>query len=205
MDLVLGIDLGTSYFKLGLFDRAGQLRGLGRVLVEKNTEQGRCELAVDSFWSLLREGLAQACEEAGARCDQIRAVGYSSQANSFVLLDANSEPLTPLVLWPDRRVEEVDPAIQSLWQRKDFLATTALGMDVSPGFLVSKLHWFSQRQPEVWVCVKRIMTISDYLTHALTGQAVGDMGTAALLGLLDLAEVVFESPPARQCGGRGWR
>ena len=34
MELVCGIDLGTSYFKVGLFDRAGRLIGLGRVPVE---------------------------------------------------------------------------------------------------------------------------------------------------------------------------
>ena len=36
MEYILGIDLGTSYFKLGLFDKDGNLRGLGRVAVEKN-------------------------------------------------------------------------------------------------------------------------------------------------------------------------
>jgi len=33
MRLLLGLDLGTSYFKVGLFSPEGELRGLGRVRV----------------------------------------------------------------------------------------------------------------------------------------------------------------------------
>jgi xylulokinase len=61
VSLLLGIDLGTSYFKVGLFDETGQLRGLGRVAVAKAEPQaGFCELAAAEFWRLLREALAQA-------------------------------------------------------------------------------------------------------------------------------------------------
>ena len=59
MELVLGIDLGTSYFKLGLFDSDGNLCGLGRVAVEKDTGNGSlCELPTERFWKLLQMGLA---------------------------------------------------------------------------------------------------------------------------------------------------
>jgi hypothetical protein len=45
MALLLGIDLGTSYIKAGLFDRAGRLHGLGRVAVGmKEPAPGRKEL-----------------------------------------------------------------------------------------------------------------------------------------------------------------
>ncbi|MEY4923893.1 MAG: family of carbohydrate kinase, N-terminal domain, partial [Verrucomicrobiota bacterium] len=35
MALLLGIDFGTSYFKVGLFDARGVQKGLGRVAVHK--------------------------------------------------------------------------------------------------------------------------------------------------------------------------
>ena len=51
MELVLGIDLGTSYFKHGVFDRSGELRGLTRVAVETNNGDGLlCELPTQRFW-----------------------------------------------------------------------------------------------------------------------------------------------------------
>ncbi len=187
MELVLGIDLGTSYFKLGLFDRAGEPRGLGRVSVPTEVGGGSlCELAVEDFWSALREGLRQALQQADAKDSDIQAMGYSSQANSFVLLDEHDKPLTPLILWPDSREEEIDPAVLQLWQREDFFRITGLGIQYSEQFAIAKMKWFQRHQPDVWARTSRIMMISDYLVFSLTGQAFGDGGTASLLGLLDL-------------------
>ena len=189
MDLVLGIDLGTSYFKVALFDRSGGIRGLGRIAVNTDSSDGRrCELPIDRFWSILRDGLNQALNQAGASDTDIRAAGYSSQANSFVLLDEHDRPLTPLVLWPDRRAEEIEPAVLRLWQRRDFLAVTGLGVPPGPGFVAAKLRWFQRHCPHIWSRVRSIMTISDHLVFGLTGRRVSDGGTCSLLGLWDLRE-----------------
>ena len=187
MELFLGIDLGTSYFKAGLFDTNGILRGLGRKFVEKDNGNGaKCELPVDYFWSLLHQCLDEAYQQARSKPEDIRAVSYSSQATSFLLLDNNDESLTPLILWPDSRVEEMDLAVLDILQRSDFRKTTGLGISLSSQFCIAKLRWFQKNLPSLWGRVKRIMTISDYLSFGLTGQRAGDLGTASLLGLLDI-------------------
>jgi len=186
MELVLGVDLGTSYFKVGLFDRDGSLRGLGRVFVPKDTGDGsRCELPVERFWKVLRQAVDDACEMADASAADIVAIAYSSQANTFILLDAEREPLTPLIVWLDRRVKEVDERLRRLWTREDFLDVTGLGI-TGPEVGTAKMCWFQNRQPELWRMTKHVMTITDYLVYSLTGEASGDEGTASLLGLLDL-------------------
>jgi xylulokinase len=189
VELVAGIDLGTSYFKIGLFDRDGKMRGLGRVAVDKDTDDtGRCELPVERFWQLLKTAFADACKQANALPEQVRALGYSSQVNSFVLLDKNNAPLTPLILWPDFRPKEVDNAVKKLWQHPDFLSVTGLGIGLTPTFCVAKLKWFEKHQPDIWARTQKIMTISDYFVFALTDKIVGDAGTASLLGLYDLPQ-----------------
>ena len=40
MGFYLGIDLGTSYFKAGIFDEQGNLVGLGRCCVDKQVDDG---------------------------------------------------------------------------------------------------------------------------------------------------------------------
>jgi sugar (pentulose or hexulose) kinase len=189
MDLVLGIDLGTSYFKLGLFDRGGVMRGLGRVPLRTDAGDGSlCELPARRFWSALRDGLAEALAQAGARAAEILALGYCSQANSFLLLDDHGDPLTPLILWPDGREDTIDPAVRRLWQRDDFLDVTGLGIPPSVGLCVSKVRWFCSHQRDLWSRTHRLLTISDYLASTLTGHCVGDAGTAALLGIWNVRE-----------------
>ena len=187
MELFLGIDLGTSYFKAGLFDTNGKLRGLGRKFVEKDTGDGdKCELPVDYFWSLLQQCIADAYQQAQAKPEDIRAVSYSSHASSFLLLGINDKPLTSLILWLDSRVNEIDSVVRCIYKRSDFREVTGLGIELSTQFCIAKLSWFQKYQPLLWGQVKRIMTISDYLTFGLTGETVGDLGTASLLGLLDI-------------------
>lgn len=188
MALLLGIDLGTSYFKVGLFDETGALKGLGRIAVEPATPApGRFELSVDAFWDRLRRGLAEALRQAGGSTGEIAGVSYSSQANTFVLLDDHDAPLTPLVLWTDQRGGAVDPDMARFAETETFGRTVGL-VGISGGFAVGKLRWFAANQPDVWRRTRRIMTISDYFTFALTGERVGDASTAAFLGLYDLTE-----------------
>jgi sugar (pentulose or hexulose) kinase len=186
MEYVLGIDLGTSYFKLGLFTRDGDMAGLGRVAVTKESGDGdRSEIPVDQFWNLLKQGLNEACSQAGISPEQIKALSYASQANSFLLLDGNKNPLTPVVLWCDDRAENMD-GIEDLFFRSDFIEDTGMGLTCSHQFCAAKLLWFQRYQPDLWSRTAYIATVSDYFTYAMTDRFAGDTGTASLLGMLNI-------------------
>jgi xylulokinase len=188
MSLLLGIDLGTSYFKVGLFDAAGALKGLGRVAVETDRPAPRrFEVPVPRFWMLLRRGLAEALDQAGANAREIAAVSYSSQTNSFVLLDRADSPLTPIVLWTDERAEPTAPDMVAFSRREEFARTVGFS-GWSGGFAAAKWRWFQENEAEIWARTDRALTLADYLTFALTGECVGDASTAAFLGLYDLAQ-----------------
>lgn len=186
MNYKLGIDLGTSYFKFGLYDENLNLKGLGRVAVEKNIGSGNlCEVSPETFIRLLQQGINQACQQANITSKDISSIGYSSQANSFILLDKSDKPLTPLVLWPDTRAKDLYPEVIELWQENDFMQTTGMGIEPGSGLCINKLLWFRKNKPEIWRQTKYILTISDYLVHLFTNKKTGDMGTASLLGLMN--------------------
>ncbi|MBN1835153.1 MAG: FGGY-family carbohydrate kinase [Spirochaetales bacterium] len=182
MSFVLGIDLGTTFFKFGIVDRDGALAGLGRVEpgIEK-PQAGFCELPVSELWSAVAAGIEQACQAAGIGRDRIEAVSYASQANSFLLLDHDHRPLSPILLWPDRRAEPVDPGVRDLWARPDYLGATGMKLE-SPELAMAKLAWLRREAPALWKRTRQVMSISDYLTFGLSGQAQGDEATTALLG-----------------------
>ena len=134
MDYVLGVDLGTSYFKLGLFNKQGDLCGFSRIFVPKDTGDGtRSEVPVDRFWQVLKKGLQEACVQAQITPSRIKAVAYSSQANSFVLLDKNKSPLTPIILWCDNRAENAY-LCKDVFNKDGFLDITGLGIGCSHQF-----------------------------------------------------------------------
>ncbi|HOF17673.1 MAG TPA: FGGY family carbohydrate kinase, partial [Phycisphaerae bacterium] len=189
--IVLGVDLGTSRFKAAVFDRHGTQRGLGRRDVAPDRGDGRCELPVDRFWRTLGEAIGEAMTRAAANAGDLEAVAYASQANSFLLLDETCRPLTPILLWPDRRVPQPPPAMRALWARPDFRAVTGVGAEAGTEFAAAKILWFQDRQPRLWRESRYVMTLSDYLVHSLTGRRVGDAGTASLLGMLDVRNLAW--------------
>lgn len=186
MELFLGIDLGTSYFKVGLFDADGRLRGLGRVAVEPvSPAEGRFELPAEQFWQRLRTGLHGALTAAGAGAAAIRGVSYSSQANTFLLLDDAERELTPLVFWHDQRARPLAPELAGFGATTEHQRRTGL-TGAAPERAPAKCRWFAVNEPALWAKAKRVMTISDYFTWSLTGERHGDAATAALTGLYDL-------------------
>jgi xylulokinase len=188
MSLLLGIDLGTSYFKVGLFDERGALRGMGRVPVPKVTPApDRCELGVPEFWRALRLGLAQALNQAHAQPSQISGISYSSQATTFLLLDERDDPLTPFIVWTDRRGAPLDPALAAFGQSAEFAHATGF-QGLAPESAGAKWRWFQREDPARWARARRIMTISDYFTFALTGERVGDASTAAFLAVYAIGQ-----------------
>jgi hypothetical protein len=165
-DLVLGIDLGTSYFKLGLFDRQGELRGMGRIFVAKDRGDGsRCEVPVDRFWALLCRGMSEACRQASASPEQICGLSYASQANSFLLLDRDMAPLTPLILWADDRAAETD-SLATLFKRSDFLPNTGIGIPPIAPVLPGQSR-LAQAAPACAVCTSGLF--DDHLGLSLLG------------------------------------
>lgn len=192
MDYILGVDLGTSYFKLGLFNRNGDLAGLGRVATPVDIGDGtRREMRIDRFWTILQQGLQQACKMANTTPDRIQAVAYAAQANSFVLLDKSMDPLTPVILWSDDRSLGM-AGIPDFFQIKNFINVTGLGVACNHQFCAAKILWLQKHQPEVWRRAAHLMTLSDYFTFALTNLQVGDAGTASLLGLLNIHNLQWQ-------------
>jgi sugar (pentulose or hexulose) kinase len=186
MALLLGIDLGTSYFKVGLFDEAGALQGLGRLAVEpRSSLPGRVELAANDFWQRLRQALAGALEAAGATVREIAAMSYSSQANTFILLDGNSRALTPLIFWTDQRARPLDARLAEFGTSVRHARVTGLA-SIVPECAPAKWAWFARNEPALWSRVAHALTVSDYLAYALTGERVGDASTAVLTGLYHL-------------------
>lgn len=183
--LFLGIDMGTSYFKAGLFNKEGKLVGAGRIRVPKRISGVQAELGIADFWRSLQQCIDIAFKEAMADRRTLTAIAYASQANTFVLADAKGRPLTPLILWTDERSSD-DRELTGFAAREQWQETTGIGIPFGAGFCICKCRWFQENTPGLWSKAAAVLTLPDYLVWCLTGKRVIDTGTASLLGLMDL-------------------
>lgn len=202
MEYVFGIDLGTSYFKACVVDRDGVVLAIGKTPVPSKSPDGiRVELPIGVFWRTLRKAVAECLAAAGVASSRIKAVAYASQANSFLLLDHDSVPITPLILWPDTRVTTIPEPLIEIGAEPGFLESAGTDI-IGPLSCISKLLWLQEHDAPTWERAARIMTISDYLVYGLTGEKKGDAGTAALLGLWDSRHMMWRERMLSRCGLR---
>ena len=110
------------------------------------------------------------------------ATGISCFWHSLLLLDERDRPLTPVLLWQDRRSvaqaeelrERLDPA--SVHDRT--------GCFLHPSFWPAKLAWL--REQGTLDEARRVVSFADYLFLRLTGELRTTLSTASGSGLLDL-------------------
>jgi sugar (pentulose or hexulose) kinase len=187
--MLLTLDLGTTYLKTALFDRCGKVCALHRMPTPiTHPERGHWEIAPEQF----REGIAQAIAALAGSTSrglaEIAAVTFSTQSNSFLLLDAEDRPLTPLIIWADERAASFEDQVRHLSQTPGFQRTTGVP-ELNRQYALAKLLWLRGHRPDIWQCAKRLCLISDYLTLWLTGKHVTEAGASGLLGMVDIHQL----------------
>jgi len=202
---ILVVDLGTTYFKIALFDRDGRLCDTCRLAPPVRGEpSGTAEFDVDAFKDVLANGIGELGDRTCGGLTDVEAITFATQTNSFVLLDADDRPLTPIVLWPDRRAADLEPEVCRRCELPEFAATTGIPQ-VNCQFMLAKLLWLRQHCPDIWEQIGKLCLISDYLTLLLTGRHVTEAGAAGLTGLLDIHRCRWwPEAPARFEIGERW-
>ena len=186
MAKILSIDLGTTYFKVSLFDRNGRLCDLCRIAPPIAAAQaGYAELPAGAFDRAILQGISELRSRSSRGLTDVAAVTFATQTNSFMLLDSGERPLTPLILWPDRRAADLEAEVCRRCDIPGF-STTAGFSRINFQCMPAKLLWLQGQSPEIWKRAGKLCLISDYLTLLLTGKHVTEAGAAGLTGLVDI-------------------
>lgn len=177
MTTVLAIDQGTSGTKAIVVDGDGRVLATAeeslrpRYLDGGAVEQDPVAL-FDSIISAGRRALA----EAGVPAD---AVALANQGESVLAWDpATGTPLTPIIVWQDRRAEA--------WCRDHTAHRDRVheltGLELDPYFSAPKMRWLRDTLTTDGV----VTTTDTWIAHRLCGAFVTDTSTASRSLLLDL-------------------
>lgn len=202
MPLILTIDLGTTLFKLAVFDEQGNTRALRRVappIVHRNP--GWVEIEPAAFKDRIIQTVTELHADLGDDWKDIAAVSFASQANSFILSDDSGHELTPIILWTDNRAATMEGELRRLDGIAEFAAATGVPR-LSPQFAAAKLLWLRTHEPSLSRSARQFASISDYFTHWMTGESVTEAGVAALTGGVDLRTLRWRPEFWHACGFR---
>jgi glycerol kinase len=186
--LLLGIDEGTTAVKVALFD--SDLRPVAaarRAVAVTHPRPGWVEQDPELILQAVVDAVAEVLEHAGGRA--VLAAGLDHQGESVLAWDASSgRPLTPVVIWQDKRHEALLAGI-------DERALTRSGLPLDPYFSAGKLTWLLEHDVAVRRAREagtlRLGTVDAFLTDCLGGRFATDLSTASRTQLL-------------AAGGRDW-
>lgn len=167
---ILAIDCGTQSLRALLFAQDGQL--LHKVKLEyepyHSPRPGWAEQDAELYWQTLCAATRALKAEAPDAFRRIRGLGVTAQRNTLVLVDGAGHPVRPAILWLDTRKA-------ATVFRPGFLKAAAYrcaGMleAVRKIQQEAKVNWIRQQQPQVWARAAKVLQVSGFLNHRLTGQ-----------------------------------
>jgi gluconokinase len=186
MDVVIGIDSGTTATKGVAADLDGELRALASVHYPLSVPgPGRAELDPDRLREAALEALVDVAGQCRERGDRVIGVSLSSFLHGLVPMDSDGRPLGPLVTWADGRAAAQSERLAAAGLAKKLQART--GTPVHPMAPLPKLAWWKATDPQRlrdtprWGGVKELV-----LAGVADAPFLVDLSLASGTGLYDI-------------------
>ena len=181
--LLLGIDEGTSAVKAIAYDLdLRPVAGHERRVATSQPHPGWVEQDADEVLEAVVDAVAAVLQEVVTLGGEVVACGLDHQGESVLAWDAaTGRPLSPIVVWQDRRALEV---LDRLSPDAAAEVSRRSGLPVDPYFSAGKLAWLLERGLPHGA---RLGTVDAFLTDRLGGIYATDPSTASRTQLSDVA------------------
>lgn len=169
---LLGFDIGSSSVKASLVDVENGQCVASAFYPEHEApitavKAGWAEQDPQMWWDNAKLSLAKIMADAGAKGEDIKAIGISYQMHGLVCVDKDKQVVRPSIIWCDSRaVSYGEKAFKDLGEQ--FCLEHMLN---SPGnFTAAKLAWVKDNEPQNYERIDKFMLPGDYIAMKLSGE-----------------------------------
>ncbi|MGJ4966973.1 MULTISPECIES: FGGY-family carbohydrate kinase [unclassified Bradyrhizobium] len=178
----IGVDVGTTSTRAGIFDGNGRLLAAARHPIQTWHEAGDVvEQSSDDIWRACCASVKAALAEAAIAPELIKGVGFDATC-SLVVLDRQGAPVTVsgsgdasrnVIVWMDHR---------ALTEARDINATEDevlryVGGSISPEMEMPKLLWLKRHLRKSFDAAGHFFDLADFLTWRASGSLARSMCT----------------------------
>jgi glycerol kinase len=189
--LLLGVDEGTTGVKAALFDeRLRPVREARRDKVNRHPRTGWVEQDGEEVLDAVVAAVGELLEWAD---EEVVACGLDHQGESVLAWDAETgEPLSPIVVWQDKRSQEV---LDRMGDSEEEIQSLS-GLPFDPYFSAAKLAWLLEHDEAVQGArdagTLRMGTVDSFLCDRLGAGFATDTSTASRTQLHRLGTPGFD-------------
>jgi glycerol kinase len=194
MDLLLGIDQGTTGTSALVLDAAGGVRAFENVEVPcRFPAPGLVEEDPEDLWASVARAVEKALE--GLPAARVVAVGVTNQRETSLFWDrASGAPLHRAIVWQDRRTAGRCEELRREGVEPELTSKTGLLLD--PYFSATKAEWMLRNVPGLAARAAAgdalFGTVDAWLLHRLTGAHVTDPSNASRTLLFDITRLDWD-------------
>jgi D-ribulokinase len=180
----IGIDVGTSSARAGVFDEKGTLLATARHPITVWHEAGSVvEQSSSEIWAACAASVRAAMAEAALPPSAVKGLGFDATC-SLVVLDAAANPLTVstsgdqrrnVIVWMDHRAIAEARFVSDT--HDDVLRY--VGGSISPEMEIPKLLWLKRHLPSTYNTAGHFFDLADYLSFRATGSTLRSICTLA--------------------------
>ncbi len=188
---LLGIDIGGTGTKAGVFTLDGTLVGSGYGEYQMiSTVPGQAEHDAEAWWQATIGAIQEAISDIDP--DDIKAIGVGC-TNGLIAVDETGHPIRPaIMLWDQRALPEVERIREQLGADTVFDIT---GNPLAPGaFSLPTILWLKHNEPESFAAAYKLMVPGGYLVARLTGEFTIDYSRASTTLLFDIRKRRWHEP-----------
>lgn len=170
----IGVDVGTTSTRAGVFDEAGTLLASARHPIRIWHEAGDIvEQSSEDIWDACKTSVRAAMAEAAIARDSVGGIGFDATC-SLVVLNRQGEPLTVsasgdaqrnVIVWMDHRAT----AEARLINETEDAVLRYVGGSISPEMEMPKLLWLKRHLRRSFEAAGHFFDLADYLTWRATG------------------------------------
>ena len=188
---ILGIDVGGSGLKAGLFKLDGTLVRSGYSKSHMTTQKpGQVEFDGELWWQQMIQAVQQTIVDIPKK--KILAVGVSN-TNGLIAVGSDGHPLRPaIMLWDQRATNEINKIKEIVGASEVHKIT---GNPLAPGtYALPTILWLQKNQPEIFNSTFKFMVPGGYLIALLTGNFTIDYSRACTTLLFDICKLDWHTP-----------
>ena len=186
MNLLLGIDVGTTSLKAGLFSPDGHCLGIEREEYRLDTPSvEKAQLDVNLYWEACVRTVRNLLKRTDIDVNSIAALAVSSQGETLITLDACGEPIYPAIVWFDNRAVAQAERLAQQFQARVYERTGIA--EIIPTWTACKILWLKENEPAVFQKAAKFLLVQDYLIYRLSGRFVSDGSVSCTTLYFDIA------------------